>query len=647
MNRKIFCWLFALVIGSAAMNLNLQAQGTAFLYQGRLSDGGNPANGYYDLSFSLYDQPTNGNLISGPLTNLAVAVTGGLFTTNINFGAVFTGTNYWLAVGVRPNGDTNAFTVLQPLQPVLPVPYAVFANSASNLLGGLSTAQLEGTLSSTQLAGSYSSAISFTNIDDNFAGNGSGLAFLNGSQITSGTVADVHLSTNVALLNANQMFTGSNYFTSSNTFTNRGNSFVGSFFGNGLVGWIPVSVTTTQAMPDAGYLLLSSNLTTVILPTTNVLLIGDIVRIAGAGSGGWIVAQNTNESVMGLFYSHTNSSWLQSGASSISWASIAASADGSRMVASAIGGGGIFTSVNYGQTWNSSSSIYSPLVVASSASGQKLSGCIQGGGIVYSTNGGSSWAVSSAPSAAWSYICSSADGTRLAAVINGTTGTRVIYTSADSGATWANGNNSTSAQWNAVTSSADGTKLAAAVFDGNIYTSTNAGASWTPQGNSPSLAWIALASSSDGSKLVGASDPGFIYTSSNYGATWTKSTNAPSANWYRVACSGDGGQIFAVANPGIIYASSDFGLTWTPQSVSPQDWSGVACSQDGTKVAATYVAQGSTGGIYYSQLSSQAAVTATGPNGFISGGQGASVELQYIGNGTFMPVSSAGIFWAN
>ena len=31
------------------------AQGTAFTYQGRLNDGGNPANGSYDLRFALYD----------------------------------------------------------------------------------------------------------------------------------------------------------------------------------------------------------------------------------------------------------------------------------------------------------------------------------------------------------------------------------------------------------------------------------------------------------------------------------------------------------------------------------------------------------------------------------------------------------------
>ena len=36
------------------------AQGTAFTYQGQLTDRGSPANGSYDLTFILYDAVTNG-----------------------------------------------------------------------------------------------------------------------------------------------------------------------------------------------------------------------------------------------------------------------------------------------------------------------------------------------------------------------------------------------------------------------------------------------------------------------------------------------------------------------------------------------------------------------------------------------------------
>ena len=94
--------------------------------------------------------------MAGPLTNSAVAVTNGLFTTQLNFGSgIFTGTNYWLQIGVRSNGVATAFTALSPLQPVTPAPYAIFANTASNLSGTLPSSQLSGAVPSSQISGTY------------------------------------------------------------------------------------------------------------------------------------------------------------------------------------------------------------------------------------------------------------------------------------------------------------------------------------------------------------------------------------------------------------------------------------------------------------------------------------------------------------
>ncbi len=157
-------------------------------------------------------------------------------------------------------------------------------------------------MASAQINGTYSGAVTFSNSADNFfgafRGDGSSLSNLNASQLTSGTVADARLSANVALLNGNQTFTGSNIFsgfntftgtnnlTGVNTFTNPGNSFSGSFFGNGLVGWIVTSGTAVQAQIDHGYLLTNSQLVTVTLPASPS--VGDIVRISGAGAvAGW------------------------------------------------------------------------------------------------------------------------------------------------------------------------------------------------------------------------------------------------------------------------------------------------------------------------------------------------------------------------
>jgi hypothetical protein len=108
------------------------AQGTAFLYQGRLFTGGSPANGSYDLTFALFNASSSGSQAGGTLTNTATVVTNGFFAVTLDFGSgIFTGTNYWLAIGVRTNGN-GTFTALTPLQQILPVPYAIYASNAAS-----------------------------------------------------------------------------------------------------------------------------------------------------------------------------------------------------------------------------------------------------------------------------------------------------------------------------------------------------------------------------------------------------------------------------------------------------------------------------------------------------------------------------------
>ena len=121
------------------------AQGTAFTYQGQiLNTNGTPANGTYNLTFTLFPTNTGGSAAAGPLTNNSINVGNGLFTVIVDFGTnVFTGSNYWLEIGVESNG-VSSFTTLAPRQQLTPVPYAIYAETASNLLGTLPAAQLPG-----------------------------------------------------------------------------------------------------------------------------------------------------------------------------------------------------------------------------------------------------------------------------------------------------------------------------------------------------------------------------------------------------------------------------------------------------------------------------------------------------------------------
>jgi hypothetical protein len=120
-----------------------RAQGTAFTYQGDLMDGANPANGSYDLRFSLFNASSGGSQVGSNLTTLSVSVANGLFTTALDFGpGIFSGTPLWLDTSVRPSGS-GAFSELAPRQALTPAPYAI---TAQNLTGTVPLAQLPSTV---------------------------------------------------------------------------------------------------------------------------------------------------------------------------------------------------------------------------------------------------------------------------------------------------------------------------------------------------------------------------------------------------------------------------------------------------------------------------------------------------------------------
>ena len=641
MNRHI---LFILLLFISAA-LKSGAQGTAFNYQGRLNDGGTQANGSYDLRFAVYDAVTNGSRISVLLTNSAVAVSNGLFSVTLDFGAgVFAGNNAWLDLGVRAVGVTN-FTSLSPRQPVLPVPYAMFSTTASNLAGTLSAAQLTGTVPSSQVSGTYSNPVSFTNGGNNFSGafsgafsgNGSALINLNASQLTAGTVADARLTTNVALLDHSQTysgantFTGDNAFNGANNFTNRANNFTGSFFGNGNVGWIVVSNPAVTAAANHGYLLTNPQFTTVTLPTAGSVLVSDIVRISGASTGGWRVQANTNQSFLGNFSSFRNSLWVASSVGGGQWYSLASSADGTRMYAA--GSLGVEASTDAGHNWGGAISALAGSwnSVATSADGLTVLAAVPGKAIQISTNAGTTWGKigSGLASNAVAVACS-ADASKAIASNNGDK----VYTNSPT-AVWSDIGVS-GGKWNVVAYAGSGNNFAAGNTAGKIFTLIGGT-------NSPTnKACAGLVISTDGAKLAACFNPGGIYTSTNGGGTWTNSA-APWTNWNSLAASANCNQLFAGVSNGVIYASGNFGANWTAVGgVSNSVWSALAVSADASKLAAG--ASGAGTGLYYSSASTQ---STTSTNGVLSGSQGTAVELQYIGNNQFMPVSSAGALWAN
>jgi len=224
--------------------------------------------------------------------------------------------------------------------------------------------------------------------------------------------------------------------------------------------------------------------------------------------------------------------------------------------------------------------------VAASADGTKLVAAIQNGytginNIYTSTNSGTTWTTTSAPTNySWVSVASSADGNNLvvAAVSSVKTGGKgAVFVSTNSGTTWALTSASTNNYWYSVASSADGTKWAA-VSDSGIYTTTNLGVSWTHQTNAPNLGWESIISSVDGTRLL-VQDAANIYRSTDSGVTWIPTT-LPIPRWLGVsswpviASSADGTKLVAAFNTDQnfnacpIFISTNSGTTWTSNEVA-------------------------------------------------------------------------------
>jgi hypothetical protein len=279
----------------------LLAQGTAFTYQGRLNDSGGPANGTYDLQFTVFDSGAGPNLVAGPLTNAVTAVSNGEFLVTLDFGdGVFTGPERWLEIAVRTNGN-GAFAILSPRQLITPTPQAIYASNAGRAAtaavaasaNSVSAANLTGTVVDSQLS---SNIVRLTIPNTTTQATGGVVVtsgFITSANVTNGgwgytlppivTVVDVSGSnaviiasvgnggvTNLAIQNAGnnysggatltiapppsnayQTFTSGNVFNGVSSFTSANNTFAGSFSGNG-AGLTNVNLTGPSALSALG-----------------------------------------------------------------------------------------------------------------------------------------------------------------------------------------------------------------------------------------------------------------------------------------------------------------------------------------------------------------------------------------------------------
>lgn len=185
--------------------------GTAFTYQGELRDGDAPANGTYDLRFRLYSEASGvgGAVQVGPtlcVDNLAVV--DGVFTTALDFGAVFGSLARYIEVDVRSDtglscASAAGFTTLTPRQRISAAPNAVFAGTATT-------------------ATTATNAITATNATS--LNNQPATFYTNAANLT-GTLSDARLSTNVTTLAGAQTFSGVKTFGAAPAFNAAGSPF--------------------------------------------------------------------------------------------------------------------------------------------------------------------------------------------------------------------------------------------------------------------------------------------------------------------------------------------------------------------------------------------------------------------------------------
>ncbi len=96
-----------------------QPTNTTFTYQGELHDTGAPADGMYNMEFSLWSDAVAGSDIGGGAIAELVTVTEGVFTVHLDFGvSAFSMAPRWLEITVE--GVT-----LDPRQPLTRAPYAI------------------------------------------------------------------------------------------------------------------------------------------------------------------------------------------------------------------------------------------------------------------------------------------------------------------------------------------------------------------------------------------------------------------------------------------------------------------------------------------------------------------------------------------
>lgn len=185
MKRCLF--LGAMVIALVfALEAYAVPAGSAFTYQGRLEQGGEPVTGLFSFRFSLWDAAAGGAQVGTSVEATNVAIEDGYFTTTLDFGtAAFDGSARWLEIEVL--NAANVYVTLSPRQPVTAAPYAI--RSLIDEVGGGGGEDLEARVAAleTQVAELTALLAGVRREPQTIVLDGLNLQIVNGTGTTNGT----------------------------------------------------------------------------------------------------------------------------------------------------------------------------------------------------------------------------------------------------------------------------------------------------------------------------------------------------------------------------------------------------------------------------------------------------------------------------
>jgi hypothetical protein len=298
------------------------------------------------------------------------------------------------------------------------------------------------------------------------------------------------------------------------------------------------------------------------------------------------------------------------------WSCITSNGEGN-ILAAAVGGGNIWMSNDYGDTWREHIPRDTTTTTHTTAEnqdwnsitlndkGDKLAATISTKKIWTYDGSTAKWTElttpklsTTSPKQYWKSITSDSSGNNLAvAVYHGN-----IWTSTNFGVSLTERKFGTGTRtWDSITSSRDGKTLTAVVTcdtcnSPQIYTSTNSGSSWTSSSTELNLKFNRITSNDEGDRLVATTwGTDGMYISTDTGDKWVKvdtPTSTPTGvwaagNWRSITSNSVGDRLAALQQNGSIWTSIDYGVTWKQSAdTNGLHWMDITSNNEGTKLAA-------------------------------------------------------------